>query len=84
MALPLDLVDSLHEHLNSVDHHIRFILEKEKDGQLPFLDILLSWDTDGSISTSVCRQAHSYRPACPIFPSGSTQAGSHQDPDGQG
>ena len=52
-ALPLDLVDSLHQHLNSVDPNIQFTVEKEKDGQLAFLDILLSRDSEGSISTSV-------------------------------
>ena len=56
-ALPMDLVDSLHQHLNSVDPNIQFIVEKEKDGQLPFLDILLSQDTGGFISTSVYRKA---------------------------
>ena len=56
-ALPLNLVDSLHQHLNSVDPNIQFIVEKEKDGQLPFLDSLLSRDTDGFISTSVYRKA---------------------------
>ena len=55
-ALPLDLVDSLHQHLNSVDPNIQFTVEKEKDGQLAFLDILLSRDSEGSISTSVYRK----------------------------
>ena len=49
-------MDSLHEHLNSMDSNIQFIIEKEKDSHLPFLDILLSQDTDGSISTSVYRK----------------------------
>ena len=56
-ALPLNLVDSLHQHLNSVDPNIHFTVKKEKDGQLPFLDILLSQDNGGSISTSVYRKA---------------------------
>ena len=41
-ALPLDLVDSFHKHLNSIGPCIQFTMEKESDGQLPFLDILLS------------------------------------------
>ena len=49
-------VDSLHQHLNSVDPNIQFTVEKEKDGQLAFLDILLSRDSEGSISTSVYRK----------------------------
>ena len=56
-ALPLDVVDSLHQHLNSVDPSIQFTVEKENGGQLPFLDILLSRESDGSISTSVYRKA---------------------------
>lgn len=53
-VLSLDLVDSFHQHLNSVD--IQLTVEKEKDGQLP-LYILLNQDPDGSISTSVYKKA---------------------------
>ena len=56
-ALPLDLVDSFHKHLNSIDPCIQFMMEKESDRQLPFLDILLCREEDGSISTSVHRKA---------------------------
>ena len=56
-ALPSDLVDSFHDHLNSIDPCIQFTMEKESDGQFPFLDILLSREEDGSISTSVHRKA---------------------------
>ena len=56
-ALPSDLVDSFHNHLNSIDPCIQFTMEKESDGQLTFLDILLSREEDGSISTSVHRKA---------------------------
>ena len=71
-ALPSDLVDSFHDHLNSIDPCIQFTMEKESDGQLPFLDILLSREEDGFISTSVHRKAthtdqylcfHSHHPA---------------------
>ena len=41
IALPLDLVDSFHQHLNSVGPNIQFTVQKVKDGQLPYLDILL-------------------------------------------
>ena len=56
-ALPMDLVNSLYQHLNSVDSNIQFTVEKKKNGQLPFLYIFLSRDTGGSISTSVYRKA---------------------------
>ena len=42
-ALPLDLVDSFHQHLNSVGPNIQFTVQKVKDGQLPYLDMLLIW-----------------------------------------
>ena len=65
-------VDSFHDHLNSINPYIQFTIEKESDGQLPFLDILLNREEDGSISTSVYRKAthtdqylcfHSHHPA---------------------
>ena len=68
----LNLVDSFHDHLNSIDPCIQFTIERESNGQLPFLDILLNREEDGSISTSVYRKAthtdqylsfHSHHPA---------------------
>lgn len=53
IALPRDLVDPFHEHLNSVDPHIQFTVVRESRGQLPFLDVLLSREEDGTISTEV-------------------------------
>ena len=47
-----DSINEFHDHLN-IDPNIQFTLEKEKDGCLPFLDVLLSRDSDGSIRTSV-------------------------------
>ena len=41
-ALPSDLVDSFHDHLNSIDPCIQFTIEKESDGQLPRPSILCS------------------------------------------
>ena len=71
-ALPSNLVDSFHDHLNSINPCIQFTIERESNGQLPFLDILLNREEDGSISTSVYRKAthtdqylsfHSHHPA---------------------
>ena len=55
-AVPAESLTSLHEHLNSIDDHIQFTVEKEENGCLPFLDSLLTRETDGSISTSVYRK----------------------------
>lgn len=46
-------VDSFSEHLNSIDQHIQFTSEQEKDGRIPFLDACVSVDRDGSTKTSV-------------------------------
>ena len=71
-STPSNLVDYFHDHLNSIDPCIQFTIERESDGQLPFLDILLNREEDGSISTSVYCKAtqkdqylcfHSHHPA---------------------
>ena len=46
-------INEFHDHL---DPNIQFTLEKENDVSLPFLDVLLSKDSDGSIRTSVFRK----------------------------
>ena len=45
-----------HHHLNCIETSIQFTAELERDGTLPFLDVLLSHDTDGFITTSVYRK----------------------------
>lgn len=42
--------------MNSIDEHIQFTVEKEENDSLPFLDSLLTHESDGSISTSVYRK----------------------------
>ena len=55
-ALPHDLVDPFHEHLNSIDPYIQFTVERESRRQLPFLDVLLAREEDGTISSVVYRK----------------------------
>ena len=49
--------ESFLEHLNSIDDHIQFTSEDPRpDGSMPFLDILIIPDQDGSLSTTVYRK----------------------------
>ena len=57
LAIQLLLIPTFHQHLNSINEHVQFTLEKEEDGCLPFLDILLKHEPDGSIQTSVYRKS---------------------------
>ena len=54
--------NELLEHINSIDSHIQFTAEDQRsDGVMPFLDILITPNRDGSLSTSVCRKpTHTY------------------------
>ena len=55
-TLPYNLVGPFHEYLNSIDPHIQFNVERESGVQLPFLDVLLTMEEDGTISTEVYRK----------------------------
>ena len=55
-ALPRGLVTSFQEHLNNIDKNVQFTVEEESDGRLPFLDVLMTREEDGTISTSVYRK----------------------------
>ena len=48
-----DEIDRFHTHINSVEQSIQFTLEKESSGKLPFLDVFVTRENDGSISRSV-------------------------------
>ena len=51
-ALHLDLIEPFHSHLNSIERCVQFIVEKESDGRLAFLDIQLVRGVDGTVTTS--------------------------------
>ena len=55
-VLPKGSVSDFHQHLNGMNKHIQFTVEEETDGNLPFLDVLLIHNKDGSIDTSVYRK----------------------------
>ena len=45
------------DHINSVDQHIQFTCEEQReDGSLPFLDVLVIPNEDGSLSSTVFRK----------------------------
>ena len=49
-------VDELLSHINSIRPSIKFTVEVEKDGCLPFLDTLLTRNHDGSLAITVYRK----------------------------
>ena len=55
-ALRSDLVSDFHRHLNSIKDCIRFTLETESQGQLAFLDVMITHNLDRSIDTTVYRK----------------------------
>ena len=44
------------DHINSIDIHIKFTLEIEQDGLLPFLDTAIILNDDASIDTRLYRK----------------------------
>ena len=46
------------DHINSIDQNIQFTYEEQReDGSLPFLDVLVSPNEDGSLNSTVFRKA---------------------------
>ena len=57
-VLSRDLLEPFHKHLKCIEPCIQFTVEKESDDRrLPFLDVQLCREDDGSISASVYRKA---------------------------
>ena len=50
-----DAISTFHDELNSIDPHISFTIEYETNGQIAFLDTLISRNS-GSITTDVYRK----------------------------
>jgi hypothetical protein len=53
-------ISEFHAHLNSEDNSIEYTVELEKDGKIPFLDILVS-RAAGCIATEVYRRGSGKR-----------------------
>ncbi len=54
-AMKKDAISTFHDELNSIDPHISFTIEYETNGQIAFLDTLISRNS-GSITTDVYRK----------------------------
>ena len=54
--LPSYKVDDFHNYLNNVEPCIQFIVKVMVDAKLPFLNVLMEHETDGSIATTVYRK----------------------------
>ena len=55
-VLPKGQVQQLHAHLNSIEPTIKFTVEMEQEGSLPFLDTRVIRNSDGSLTTTVFRK----------------------------
>ena len=49
-------VDSFTEHINALDPDIKFTIEPETDGKIPFLDTEIQLNDDASLRTRVYRK----------------------------
>ena len=54
------------QHINNQDPHMQFTVEPTQQGSLPFLDTLVTIQPDNTLSTSVYRKTHTYRPIPPL------------------
>ena len=71
-----------YDHFNSLEPTIKFTIEMEQEGSLPFLDTRVTHNSDGSLTTTVFTQKthldwYLYRLWLP--PPSSTQGGSGSD-----
>ena len=55
-AVPANQVDEMLAHINSIDHNIHFTSEREVEHVIPFLDVEIMRNVDGSLSTKVYRK----------------------------
>ena len=57
VCITCEHLTEFHSHLNSINEHIKFTVEEEKDGSIAFLDTMTTRNPDGTVKTSVYRKA---------------------------
>ena len=55
-AIPGDMIEDMLTHINSVNNNIQFTYEQEVESLISFLDVRITHEQDGSLSTSVYRK----------------------------
>ena len=57
-------------HLNNISPNIKFTMELEENGSIPFVDVLLTRKKDGTLGHEVFRKKYSYKelPPCRLPP----------------
>ena len=55
-VLPRGQVQQFYNHCNSLEPTIKFTIEMEQEGSLPFLDTRVTHNSDGSLTTTVFTQ----------------------------
>ena len=52
-VLHMNLIEEFTNHINSLDPNIKFMIEEEQDGWLPFLDTCVIVNDNGTLSTMI-------------------------------
>ena len=67
VVIDQDHIENFHHHIHSIDENIKFTIEPEEEGHMPFLDVSVKVEADRSLSTKVYRKKDTYGPI-PEFP----------------
>ena len=54
--MPGNQVETILNHINSINHEIQFTVEREINNEFPFLDVLISKKQDGNLRVIIYRK----------------------------